>query len=172
MFCMNTCKVHYVLSSTTMLEFHTADEKQRFENYGAIGNIIRRRLQAWLMTAWKRFQRGQHERAEEPKMDIWKKFSLVPSSNWHRGPRQDHGPSACVWFHYIQQVANGKRLRAFSLLGKYFAGQKRTARGQKRSRKVIVKLQLLGAPQSFFLGPRNHANRVSVDQGTTLTGSV
>lgn len=41
------CKVYYVLSSTTMLEFHTADEKQRFENYGAIGNIIWRRLQAY-----------------------------------------------------------------------------------------------------------------------------
>lgn len=44
---ISTCKIHYILAITTMLEFHIADEKQRFENYGAIGNIIRRRQQAY-----------------------------------------------------------------------------------------------------------------------------
>lgn len=69
-------------------------------------------------------------------MDIWIRFLSSPLQTGTTRPCQHHSLGACVWFHYIQQVANGKRLGACTLWAMYLAGQERTPRGQKRSRRA------------------------------------
>lgn len=152
MFCINTCKVYYVLSSTTMLEFHTADEKQRFENYGAIGNIIRRRLQAYdgmekisERTAWK--GRGAQDGHLE-EVFAGPLFKLAP-----RAPSGPQPKCLCV----VSLHPTGRQWKTpqgFFTFRQIFCWTKENGKGTEEEQEGHSQAAAAGSPSKFLLGTK------------------
>lgn len=123
------------------------------------------------MTAWNRFQRGQHERADRGAQDGHLE-EVFAGPLFKLAPRSPSGPQPkCLCVVSLHPTGRQwKTPQGFFTFRQIFCWTKENGKGTEEEQEGHSQAAAAGTPQRFFLGPRNHANRVSVDQGTTLTG--